>query len=265
MHGCEERGVRFLFKLRKSGTIKKLCAELSKAGTQWADAGNGWQATEQQLRLSGWNRARRVVLLRRPAKKTPNNRELKQPGLQDEFVFVDEEALPQYEWCILVTDLDHDARTLAQLYRDRADCENVFDELKNQWGWGGFTTQSLKPTRIMAGIIALVFNWWNIFCRLADPTEHMEAITFRPLLQNVIGCLARTGGKKLIHLSATGRDAPKIGLIFKQIAEFITTVLTATQLSPDQKWVCVLNQAYKKYFMDHRFYPTSDGTQLLLI
>jgi hypothetical protein len=26
------------------------------------------------------------------------------------------------------------------LYRDRGDCENAFDELKNQWGWGGFTT-----------------------------------------------------------------------------------------------------------------------------
>ena len=30
---------------------------------------------------------------------------------------------------------------LAQLYRDRADADNGFDELKNQWGWGGFTTQ----------------------------------------------------------------------------------------------------------------------------
>jgi hypothetical protein len=30
------------------------------------------------------------------------------------------------------------------LYRDRGDAENVFDELKNQWGWGGFTTQDLK-------------------------------------------------------------------------------------------------------------------------
>jgi hypothetical protein len=105
----------------------------------------------------------------------------------------------------------------------------------------------------MAGIIALVYNWWNIFCRLADPDEHMEAITSRPLLQNVVGCLAKSGGQKLIHLSAAGRDAPKIGLIFKQIAEFITTILTATQLNPAQKWVRVLNHAYKKYFMGHHY------------
>jgi hypothetical protein len=38
--------------------------------------------------------------------------------------------------------------TLGQLYRDRADCENAFDELKNQWGWGGFTMRDLKRCRL---------------------------------------------------------------------------------------------------------------------
>ena len=31
-----------------------------------------------------------------------------------------------------------------QLYRDRADAENAFDELKNQWALGGFTTQDMN-------------------------------------------------------------------------------------------------------------------------
>ena len=53
--------------------------------------------------------------------------------------------------------------TLGQLYRDRADCENVFDELKNQWGWGGFTTQDLHRCRLLAGTVTLVYNWWNLF------------------------------------------------------------------------------------------------------
>ena len=35
--------------------------------------------------------------------------------------------------------------SLGQLYRDRADAENTFDELKNQWGWGGFTTTASLP------------------------------------------------------------------------------------------------------------------------
>src|SRR5215469_7183443 len=68
------------------------------------------------------------------------------------------------------------------LYRDRGDAENNFDELKNQGGWGGFTTQDLTRCRLMARIVALVCNWWNLLVRLADPDQPREAITSRPLL-----------------------------------------------------------------------------------
>jgi hypothetical protein len=37
---------------------------------------------------------------------------------------------------VLVTALDLEVLSVAQLYRDRADVENGFDEIKNQWGWG---------------------------------------------------------------------------------------------------------------------------------
>lgn len=66
----------------------------------------------------------------------------------------------------LVTDLDLDVRAVSKLYRERGDCENVFDEMKNQWGWGGFVTRDLKRTAIVAGLSAFVANLWNMFCRL---------------------------------------------------------------------------------------------------
>jgi hypothetical protein len=28
----------------------------------------------------------------------------------------------------------------------------------------------------------LVYNWWSLFTRLADPEHHREALTSRPLL-----------------------------------------------------------------------------------
>ena len=97
-----------------------------------------------------------------------------------------EEDTPIWEHAVLVTSLDltgidtagadrepgNDIRSIAQLYRDRADCENVFDELKNQWGWGGFTTKDLARCRLTARMVALVYNWWNIFVRLGqNPTS----------------------------------------------------------------------------------------------
>jgi hypothetical protein len=35
----------------------------------WSDAGQGWQGAETPLRLSGWRRARRAVVLRRRVQK----------------------------------------------------------------------------------------------------------------------------------------------------------------------------------------------------
>lgn len=51
-----------------------------------------------------------------------------------------------YEYAALVTSLCDEIRTLAQQYRDRADAENIYDELKNQWGWGGYTTQDMHQS-----------------------------------------------------------------------------------------------------------------------
>ena len=82
---------------------------------------------------------------------------------------------------------------LTQLYRDRGDCENNFDEYKNQWGWSGFVTQKIKPTRAMARLIAIVANWWNVFCRLAEGGRHMEAITSRPMLMGIVGRIVASG------------------------------------------------------------------------
>jgi len=65
----------------------------------------------------------------------------------------------------LVSSLDaaaFPAQSIHKQYRDRADAENSFDELKNQWGWGGFTSHKLSSSRLMANLVALFYNWWNL-------------------------------------------------------------------------------------------------------
>ena len=41
-----------------------------------------------------------------------------------------------WEFAVLMTSLDLEILSLAQLYRDRCDSENPFDESKNQWDLG---------------------------------------------------------------------------------------------------------------------------------
>jgi hypothetical protein len=108
-----------------------------------------------------------------------------------------------WEYAALVTSLDTEILTLGQLYRDRPDCENAFDELKNHWGWGGFTTQDLKRCRLLAASVALIYNWWSLFVRLADPDQHREVITSRPLLMQAIARKTQHAGRTALSVSST--------------------------------------------------------------
>ena len=49
-----------------------------------------------------------------------------------------------------MTNTSYEILSLGQIYRDRADAENPFDELKNQWGWGGYTTHDLHRCQLAA-------------------------------------------------------------------------------------------------------------------
>ena len=274
MIGCEARGTKFLFKLRQSANVKKLLEQLEKDNYAWLDAGDGWQGHEAKLQLMGWSCSRRVIVLRRPKAKKNKPETGKallttnEKVIQEELLFpevIAPEEAPEYDWAVLVTNLDYPIVATAQLYRDRGDCENIFDELKNQWGWGGFTTQDIKRSSLMARMIALTYNWWNIFCRLAEPDKHMEAQTSRPLLQKVIGRLSNCGGKRLIHLTAVGSQAAETKRLFEKISAFINRIIsTAAQLNPVYRWVAILSRAFKSFLRGDPICPGSEGAQILL-
>ena len=194
MARAEQNDLAYLFRLRMTVNVKR-DLERAMRHSDWADAGQGWQGKETTLRLLGWSRQRRVILLRRKLARDLAITEQANPA-QPRLTFAEigpDKAV--WEYAALVTSLDREILTLGQLYRDRADCENVFDELKNQWGWGGFTTQDLTRCRLLAGMVALIYNWWSLFVRLADPEHHREAITSRPLLLSAIARKTQHAGR----------------------------------------------------------------------
>ena len=67
---CEQRDLRYLLRLRKTANVKRLIERLFRREdwTRATEASQGWQAIEDELRLSGWSKARRVVVLRRRIK-----------------------------------------------------------------------------------------------------------------------------------------------------------------------------------------------------
>ena len=255
MARAEQEGLGYLFKLRLTKGVKRLVERVMR-GAQWSDAGQGWQGSESQLRLSGWSRQRRVVVLRRPlAKQLAVVDENDPEQLRLSFAELTDKV-QVYEYGVLVTSLDEEILTLAQHYRDRADCENSFDELKNHWGWGGFTTQDLKRCRFMARMTALVYNWWSLFVRLADPDRHTESITSRPLLLYAPAKQTRHGGQTRVSISHAHADARWVQSACRAIAAFFKTLTqTAEQLTAPQRWCRVLSQALVKYLHGRQLQP----------
>ncbi|MDO9316530.1 MAG: hypothetical protein Q7T97_18510 [Burkholderiaceae bacterium] len=68
-------------------------------------------------------------------------------------------------------------------------------------GLSGFTTQDINRCQTTARACALVYNWWSWYCRAANPTARMEAITSRPLLLVAVRRAAHSGGQTTLYLT----------------------------------------------------------------
>jgi hypothetical protein len=254
MREAEARGQAYLFKLRLTKGVKR-AIERAMREYDWADAGDGWQGKEATLRLLGWSRQRRVVLLRRRVAGALAFSGRDAHGqLALGFAEIDERR-EAWEYAVLVTSLDAEILTLGQLYRDRGDSENNFDEMKNQWGWGGFTTHDLKRCRLMAGAVGLIANWWNLFLRLGEPEHHREAITSRPLLLQAIGRRVSHAGRTILRVSSTHGEQARARRAFARIAGFFAELRTAEQLTTLERWYRILSRALVKYLRGRLLLP----------
>jgi hypothetical protein len=229
----EARGVHYLFKLRLTKNVKRYIERMF-ATPEWVDAGQGWQGRDGSIQLTGWSRARRIVVLRRALQ----GEVLLTDKHQLSLAFVEKDVPAKgYEYATLVTDLDYDIRALAQLYRDRGDAENAFDELKNQWGWGGFTTHDLTRCQLTAMTVALAYNWWSLFVRLANPQARLEAITSRPLLLSGIGRLTAHAGQAQLSITPMHAQAHHARTLLIAVSERLSAwKRTAEQLPMVSVW-----------------------------
>lgn len=262
MDECEIEGVKYLFRLRITNKIKALVKSWLRDGSSWKRHPEGWESREGVIQLDGWNRARNILIIRK--RKTPRQQDKILPS-QSEFEFVHSEDDSNYEYEVLCSNQDESSDSWYPRYRQRSNGENINDELKNQWCWSGFTTQDLRRCRIMARTTALIANWWNIFCRLAEPEEHKEAITSRPRLLENLGRMTFGGGQRHILISCKHSESDAIRCQFTHVASVLQKIrLTATQLGRDSRWALILSVAFYVFLKGCILHSPWDTGQLLL-
>ena len=151
----------YLFKLKITNNVRRAFAEINEDDWQGNSSFGVLQTAEKMLQLPSWDRPRRVVFGRRLQGVIPAEQSGK---FWDTY---------KHEYEAYITDLPFEQANswqIVDLYRKRADCENVFDELKNQWGFAGFCAHDANVTETAARLLLLTYNLWTLFCRLNRQT-----------------------------------------------------------------------------------------------
>lgn len=277
MAECEGRDVPYLFKLRHTKNVKDLVKRMMGQGAGWQDCGDGWESIEARLRLAGWTRERRVVLVRETPACAPVEQEGKRRRGKDRQPLLpratgtgwDAEPTP---WCgkiaVLVCSLDEEdypTRAMPRFYRERADAENNYDELKNQWGWAGFTTRKLGPCRLMGNLVALFFNWWSLYLRFYDAEHHREAIRTRPMLMAGVGRQTQSGGRKTVRVSVLHEKGAGITHAVTRISNEIQQIMSiAEKWTPAQRWILLLTRLLRRWLGGKWLDGLPEGAEILL-
>jgi len=250
MREAEQRQLHYLTKLRLTSNVKRLISKLISRG-EWTDAGQGFRGAEATLCLTGWSKSRRVVVLKRPIRG-----EVLITDDQLSLAFIEADGIKKYEFQVLVTSLNDELLTIAQHYRDRGDCENCFDELKNQWGWGGFTTQDLQRCRIASRLVALVYNWWSLYARLLNPDKHHEAITSRPLMLQSVGRKTNHAGQTIVTVTSSHAKASTVQAAMRDVTRFFKELAhTAEQLGVAERVRLIVRRAFRKLMAESPVLP----------
>jgi hypothetical protein len=209
---------KYLFKLKLTTNVRKAMIGVNEDA--WIGPGEmgTWQLAEGRLKLHGWTSERRVVFTRKLQGKMSAK-------LNGEFWDNN-----KHEFAVYVTNLPekYTAHNVQQLYRDRADVENVFDELKNQWGFNGFCAKSRATTELAARLTLLVYNLWVLFVRFIIPHKHTEAKKGRRWFLIIAARLVESGRQKEVQISIRGGWAEQLKEGYTRLHEWIKS--TAPQL-----------------------------------
>ena len=131
---AEARDQPYLTKLRLTKNVKALIKTLFRSNA-WEEAGQGWEGVKDTLTLSGWSRARRVVVLRRAL-----TGEMLLTGKDDDqelLAFIESDVpTKRYEYAVLVTSTRaRDPRTRPALSRSGR-CRKQLRRVEESMGLG---------------------------------------------------------------------------------------------------------------------------------
>jgi Transposase DDE domain group 1 len=196
----EEKKLPYLVKARMTRWVKFAVLGV----TDWTRVGKGIEVADSRIKLLGWRRERRLVVIRQEVA----TKETKALGKK---LF----ECQGYTFQAIVTSVaieEVDATTVYRTYNKRGEFENRIKELKSGCGLEGFCMDSFQATECVLRTLCLVHNLVQHFQDriglrpAAAPKKEGKRHMLETLRHNLFCCaaiLGRSGRNKVLRLSSS--------------------------------------------------------------
>ena len=202
----------------------------------------GWWALDEGLEIAdlmyqapSWAAPRRVIAIRQHIKQRAH---AKGKTLS---LFAEDEAIGQWRYAAMVTDLNLPALQIWRLYRGRADCENRIKELKYDFAAGSLNLRDFWATEAALHTVMLAFNLMSLFRQVLlkqtlrkdgsdQPIQHTLA-TLRHQLFAQPGFITHEGRRPLLKLATAMQKREWISGLWDQSKQFDLPVHFETQFT----------------------------------
>lgn len=170
----------------------------------WLEVTGGLEISETTYQADGWERPRRIVMVRQEVEKRPKaaGKQVRQLEL-----FEDERDFGKYRYSCFVTDLDLPAKLVYGSYRGRADSENRIKELKYDFSLDDFVSHNFWATEACGNFIVLAYNFMSLFRHALINSDKKQFLkTIRYELLSTPAYLGKSRGTKDKHILYLARS-----------------------------------------------------------
>lgn len=210
----EKKGLHYIVACRFNNMIKyNLTHE-----KVWIEVANGIEISETTYQAQGWERPRRIVMVRQEIEKRPKaaGKQVRQLEL-----FEDENDFGKYRYSCFVTDLELPAKTVYDSYRGRADSENRIKELKCDFSIDDFVSNNFWATEACGSFIVMAYNFMSLFRHALINSDKKKFLkTIRYELIATPAYLAKTNDKHILYLARSLKTRQSFLSIWEKLKDF---------------------------------------------
>lgn len=210
----EEKGLKYIVASRFNNRIKYSLTHERK----WIEVTDGLEISETTYQADGWERPRRIVMVRQEIEKRPEGagKQIRQMELFD-----DECDFGRYRYSCYATNLELPAKIVYDSYRGRADSENRIKELKYDFSIDDFVSNNFWATEACGNFIIMAYNFMSLFRHaLINSNKRHFLKTIRYELLSTPAYLGKTKDKHILYLARSLKTRRSFLSIWEKLKDF---------------------------------------------